>query len=353
LTKINVEFNLYENAYKLLWIIKMPTMKDIAKYADVSLATVSRVLNGIGNVSTEKRKRVMEWVQKLEYTPNASARDLAGSRSYLLGVILPDISNPFFAEILCQMEEQAFLYGYSIMLSNTKGRKNKIREIINVYNARQVDGLLICIDPRESSLISNILNKGIPAVSFTQSIDQVDSVFVSMERGGALVAQHFLDLGHEKITFIGEKTDPKFIGFEKYLNENGVFVDDQNISAIDGWSDLSSETVLQKLRNFVFNMDEDVTAIFALNDITAIHVMQVLQERKIRIPEDIILAGYDNIFLSREIDPSLTSVAQPTKEIGRLSVEMLINRINNKQDDPTEKIILEPRLIVRQSTLKI
>jgi LacI family transcriptional regulator len=327
-------------------------MKDIAEYAQVSLATVSRVLNESGYVSVEKRQRVMDWVGKLEYKPNASARDLAGSRSYLIGIILPDISNPFFAEIFCQMEEQAFFQGYSIIISNTKNRKDKIREIANIFKSRQVDGLLVCIDPRDISVMDSVINKGLPIVSFTQLSEKVDSISISIEKGGALIAQHFLDLGHENVAFIGEKEDPKFVGFQQILNQNGVYIQNTNIFSVDGWGDLSSDAVIHKVREFVFSLDPNVSAIFAFNDLTAIHTLRALQEKKVRVPEDVVLAGFDNIFMSREIDPPLTSIAQPTREIGRLAVEMLIRRINDRKK-PIDEIILEPRLIVRKSTLKI
>ena len=328
----------------------MITMKDIAEYSQVSLATVSRVINGSSNVSIEKRKHVMEWVQKLDYHPNISARGLTGSASFLIGIMFPDLSNPFFIEILSQVEEEASHLGYSVLISNTHGYKNKIRETINIYKARQVDGVLLCIDSRETSLMQYVLQKGIPAVSFTQPSPLIDSIFTPMEKGGALVAQHFLDLGHEKIAYIGEKDGSKFTGFLRYLNQNGVDIAKENIIEIDSWGNLSSGDIISRIRNFAASRKNEVSAIFAFNDITAIQVMQSFKDVGVSIPEDIALAGFDNIFLSREISPSLTTVAQPTKEIGRLAVETLIRRINQKTKEPPEMISLKPRLIVREST---
>ena len=331
----------------------MLTMKDIAEQAQVSVATVSRVLNNSGYVSIDKRQRVMELVEKLEYEPNSSARDLAGAKSFLLGVILPDISNPFFSDILCEMEEEAYHQGYSLMISNSKGRKNKIREMINTYRARNVDGLLVCIDPRDSSIIAGIQNKHIPVVSFTQRRTDIDSVYVSMKKGGALVAQHFLDLGHETIAFIGEKDDPKFEGFQQHLRSQGVVVKDENMVSIDGWEDLSNDVISERIKDFISHMNQDVSAIFAFNDIAAIHALNALHLKGVEVPGDVILAGYDNIYLTRELDPPLTTVGQPTKEIGRLAIKMLIKRISGESQNPVEELMLEPRLIVRQSTLRI
>jgi LacI family transcriptional regulator len=329
---------------------RMANMKDIAAYAHVSLATVSRVLSGNTNVSLEKRKRVMEWVQKMDYQPNASARGLASSHSYLIGVMLPDISNPFFAEILSQIEEEATHRGYSLILNNTRGDRKKIRETINAYKARQVDGVLLCIDPREQALMQYVLQKGIPAVSFTQNSSLIDSVFISMEKGGALVARHLLDLGHERIGYIGEIRDPKFLGFREYLGQHGVQIPDERIIAISDWENLANEVLVSKIREFLGRHGKSITAIFAFNDIAAIQVLHTLQGEGFRVPEDIALAGFDNIFIAREINPPLTTVAQPTLEIGRLSVEILLKRIDREDEEPVQTFMLEPRLVVREST---
>ncbi len=325
-------------------------MKDIAEYSKVSLATVSRVLNGSSNVSVEKRKQVMEWVHRLDYNINISASGLAGSSSSLIGVMFSDLANPFFMDILIQMEEEAYRLGYSIIISNTHGQKNKIRESINTFEARQVDGVLLCIDSDETALMQYILQKNIPAVSFTQPSELIDSVYTPMEKGGALVAQHFLDMGHEKMAYVGDKIEPKLTGFLNHLNQNGIGSENVNIVEVDKWGNLSNYEITKRIRELTSTKKDEITAVFAFNDVTAIQVMQAFQDEGIRIPEDIALAGFDNISLSRKISPTLTTVGQPTKEIGRLAVEILIKRINQENIAPPEAINLEPYLIVRKST---
>lgn len=325
-------------------------IREIAKKAGVSPATVSRVMNGGTAVSLEKRQRVMEWIDKTEYRPSATARELAGARSRFIGVMLPDISNPFFAEILGKIEEEATLRGYSVIVNNTHGDAVRVREAINVYASRRVDGVLLCLDPREKSLLQYVLSRGIPAVSITQTVPKIDSIYVSMEKGGAMAADHLVDLGHERIAFIGERGDPKYLGFADELRRRGIPVDPELVIEIGDWKSVTGEDLSERIRNFIAEKRGTFTAVFAYNDVAALRALHELSGAGIRVPDDVALMGFDNIFISKELNPSLTSISQPTGELGRLALESLVGRLEGTVSGAPRSIRLEPRLIAREST---
>lgn len=324
------------------------SIKDIARLAGVSQATVSRVLTGTTNVTPEKRQRVMEWVAKTGYAPSAPARELAGARSYLLGVLLPEISNPFFAEILGRVEEEASLRGYNVIVSTTRG--NRAREASKAFMARRVDGLLVCVEPREVSALRALTEAGIPAVSVTQEVPSMDSAFVSMEKGGSLVARHLVDLGHERIAFVGDGRDPKFAGFSSYLEGKGIAFDPDLHHDVGDWESVKADALRAGIARFVERKGRAMSAVFAYNDVAALYVLHALAGAGLSVPEDVAVAGYDDTFMARELTPALTSVAQPTGELGRIAVESLVARIEGVEAGPPRRMVLGPRLVVREST---
>ena len=188
----------------------MATMEEVAKKAGVSQATVSRVINGNPSVSFETRQNVMRWVRKLNYQPNLTAQTLVSKQSYLLGMILPDISNPYFSEVLKIVEQEASLNGYNIIFCNSGDNIQKERHSINILRGRQVDGLLIVPVDSNASHLKTLRHTNIPVVAITRDVDQFDSVSISHRHGGALVANHLLEIGHTSIGFIGSREEEKF-----------------------------------------------------------------------------------------------------------------------------------------------
>jgi len=327
---------------------KKVTMKDVAKKAGVSQATVSRVINNHPSVSPERRRIVMEWILKLDYQPNAIAQSLVKNRSYLIGIIIPDISNPYFSEIIQSVEDTAEHYGYRILLSNTGGNILKEMSSIEIFLRQGVDGILISpIDIKAPHLIK-LKKKNLPVVFVSQISPYFDSIAVDHARGGAIVADHFVDLGHTNVAFIGHEKDSKLEGFKRRLLERGLEFNENNLIRIEGGFKSYYETFYQLKKLLSKNLK--FTAIFACNDVTAFAVMEILEEYGLRVGKDIALVGFDNTFITLLTKPSLTSVSQPTKEIGRGALEILLKRITgNLKGDPIS-ITLEPKLIVRESS---
>lgn len=329
----------------------MVTMKEIAEKVGVSQATVSRVLSGSSSVSPEKRQIVMEWVRRLDYRPSYSAQTLASRQSYLIGLILPDIGNPFFMEIIQQVERLATRQGYNLILCNSEGEQRKERNSLQSLRARNIDGILIVPSSPETPILTTILNSDIPAVVLTQEHPDFDSVSIDHGYGGRLVAQHLLSLGHQEIMFVGEPGEMKIKGFLDFCTEKGIALPPIHYLDIGIWDQNLTHRSHQAAREF-FRRPESraVTAVYACNDLASFGVMHALNELKIEIPAQIAVVGFDNTFLAQGTCSPLSSVAQPTEEIGRIAIEMLLDRLVNGGDRAAQHVILEPRLIVRESS---
>ncbi|URZ02264.1 LacI family DNA-binding transcriptional regulator [Clostridium felsineum] len=324
----------------------MVTMKDIAKKSGVSQATVSRVISGNVSVNPEIKRKVMEWVRKLDYKPNIIAQSLVKNKSLLIGVIITDISNPFFSDIIKSVESEAAKYGYSIILCNTDWNLDKEKKYISIMKSYNVDGILIVPSNAKDTYFKSLKNINIPIVVITQNIDGFNCVSISHYLSAKDVAKHLISMGYSKFVFVGSEEDEKCRGFKDEIESSGFKVENDFFAV----SDKAVNTDLKELLESDLK-NEDI-GIFAYNDIEALVVLHLLKEMKVEIPEKIALVGFDNTFISKEVSPTLSSVAQPIEEIGRQSVEILIDNICGKKDVQEKHIIIEPRLVVRQSSVK-
>lgn len=327
------------------------TMKEIAKLADVSQSTVSRILNGTANVSPEKKARVMELVRKTDFKPNLSARSLVSTRSQLFGVIFPDLMTPFFSEILTIVERISAQNGYNIIVCNSNGDEKREIEALASLKARQVDGVLVGVLSPESAILDQLRKKSVKSVVITQEHPGLDCIGVSHHHGGAIAARHFMDINIEHFVFLGPEHDEKYIGFRKELSDAGVDEGHIHIIEIENWwlrmLDQGYKNTLAYLKE---NRKKGKCGIFAVNDAFAYGAIHAAQELDIKIPQDLAIVGFDNTFLCENVKPMITSIAQPTEEIGRVGVEMLLKRIENDVKVEDVHIQLEPRLIRRETS---
>lgn len=331
----------------------MATMKEIADMAGVSQATVSRVLNGSTLVSTEKRALVMECVRKLDYTPNYSAQILASKRSFLLGIIIPDIINPYFSRILQVVEGLARQQGYSLILNNSMASPGLEREILQTLKARQADGVLVVPGSIDSPIVSALRNSSLPSVMITRQVPGFDSVSVSHSQGGRLVAQHISAIGKKRMLFVGPEGDEKILGFRKELQS--LHLDDLSIALLpmEPWDLETIEKAHSRaLSYFSAEYRPKIDVVFASNDITAFGVVHALNDLGIKIPDEIAVIGFDNTFLTEGSRPTLSSVAQPVEEIARCAFDLLLRKIEGSEEKRGEAHIeLAPRLVPRASSL--
>lgn len=328
------------------------TMKEVAEKAGVSQATVSRVLNGDGIVSPTKRASVLEWVRKLDYRPNFTAKTLAADRSFLIGMVLPDLTNLFYLEIVEIVEALARREGYNLILVNSEADSALERSHLLSLRARQVDGVLLVPCSGASGAARSLSTGNTPAVCLTLEIDVLPSVAVSHRRGGIIVAEHLAAIGRHRILTIGSKDDEKLLSFD---NEIRRIMPDVTLFSLH--PELSSHTTIRSsqatIHSWLQNNDTGITGVFAANDVLAIGAMNAFLELGTHVPEEVAIVGFDDTYLAEGCRPTLTSVAQPIKEMGKLAFDMLMRLIDTPEISRDLHTELEPRLVVRESTMGI
>ena len=326
----------------------MITMKDIAKEVGTSQATVSRVLNGNMSVSPEVRNAVMECVKKHNFQPNFLAQSLSANKSLLIGIIVPDISNPFFADLVLAIETEAMKYGYSAILCNTNGDLKKEKYYISIMNRYKADGIIMVPRNIEDTFFLRLKDNGIPLVISTLLIDGFNCVAVSHYDAGFNVACHLSENGFKKFVFAGNKGDEKESGFIAGIKDMGHDIETDYM-----YIDISARgTMNDKLQPLLTNnIMRENCGIFALNDVVALIVLDTLKANGVKIPDEIGLIGFDNTFIGKQVTPSISSVAQPVDEIGKLSVELLIEQMTENIKTP-KKVQLESTVIARAATKK-
>ncbi len=329
----------------------MSSMKDVAQLAQVSPATVSRVLSGHPSVKPETRKKVLQCIKKLNYQPNAAARNLAGGQTNLIGVILPEISNPFFAEILHAIEEYADFEGYNIVICCSRHDQIKEKNILNNLQARKVDGIITVPVSSENSL-PYYRKMDVPVISITKKMEGFSSVSVSHYNAGKRIARYLIELGYERIGYVGSSEEDslsiiKYNGFMDYLTSAGLEPADiiNSRSAANVNTNSLQKLICRYIQKNGFHSD----AVFACDDVTACETIHALIASGYKVPDDVAVVGFDNSLLARKMNPSISSLAQPLGEIGKRAVEMLVRRINRETEE-IEELELRTRIITRESS---
>lgn len=329
------------------------TIKDIAKKAGVSTATVSRVLNNIGNVSEEKTRLIQKIVEQENYQPNALARSLIQEKTKTIGIIIPDINNLYYPPVLRGMQDVCELNGDTVFLCNTDQDIEKEKWYVNSFLEKRVDGIAFMgtrpIDPEKNSHIIR-LNEKLPVVMVSDALPDSDVYSVlSDEVAGAYEAVHYLiRLGHRNIAHITGYDSYttyhyKQVGYEKALRESGIPICKENIvrNSPDTEGGEAGAAAL-------FQRPERPTAIFAASDQIAIGVLKAAYLAKLRVPEDVSVVGYANIPIADHTIPGLTTVNQFPYETGRRSAGTLTKLINKEEVEEKQEMIV-PKLLIRNS----
>jgi LacI family transcriptional regulator len=327
------------------------TLNDVAKIANVSPSTVSRILNGSAVVSSDKRKSVEDAIASIGYRPNVMAQALAKGRSMIIGVVTQAISSPFYGETFVGIEQGLANSGYHPMFISGHWRADEEREAVNILTARRADALIILGGNLEDEYILKI-SKSLPIVTVGRSVEGLErqSIYISQEDGALLGMRHLFELGHRKIAHLaGPSTHrdsiERLAGYKAALAEFGVAYDpdlvlEGNFQERGGL--LAAELLLSRRADF--------TAIFAANDQTAMGARLALFRRGIRVPEDMILIGFDDLFAAGYTTPPLTTVRQPGEDMGAAAAEMVLNLLEGQHQKP---YLLAPSLIIRESTARL
>ena len=324
-------------------------IREVAQAAKVSVATVSRTLQMPDVVAPATRTRVQVAIDKLGYRPNAQARMLRTARTNVIVALVPDISNPFFAEVIRGIEQVAHQNGYSVLLGDTQNSRMREKAYAALLETKQADGL-ITLMPH----IPRLEMPGpYPVVNACEYVKDksITSVYVDNETAAREATAYLLNLGHRDIAFItGPMDSPICVdrdrGYEHALQQAGI-KRDRKLTAIGDFSVEAGiravDTLLAKKQRF--------TAVFCSNDEMAIGAIQALKARGLKVPQDISVIGFDDIRFSRYMDPPLTTVAQPKDELGREAMNLLIELLRGI-DMPARKRILPTQLVIRGSTAR-
>lgn len=329
----------------------MTTIREVAKKAGVSPTSVSHVLNNTRFVSENIRERVNSAMHELNYRPNALARSLRRGETHTLGLILPDSSNPFFAEVGHAIESAAFVLGYSVILCNTENDENKEHLYTEVLENKQLDGIIFVGTGENRESISAIIQNGLPLVVVDRDMSnlELDTVTTENHQGGMSATQHLLSLGHQ---IIGCITGPSNItpsadrvtGYRDALQRAGIPIEESLLVRGDFHAPSGYSAALQLLQR-----TPRPTAIFVCNDMMAIGALHAAAQLGLNVPENVAIVGFDDIELASYTTPSLTTVAQPKQEIGQLAVKLIFERMGNPSLPPRHNI-LSTRLVIRESS---
>jgi len=327
------------------------TIYDIAKAAGVSIATVSKVINGTGRISTDTRERITEIMQELDYQPSVVASALTGKSTFTIGLLIPDLANPFFAEIARSVEDRGHELGFNLVMCSTDNNSKKEAGYITLLRQKRVDGIIIATGTSIEGLLSGLADYNIPLALISRDIPTIeaDSVRADDDTGAYQAVAHLTGLGHRHIALIAE--DPELMTTKERMRGYRRALEDANIAYTDDLVTISNSSVeAGKQRALeLMGSDHPPTAIVAFNDLLAVGVVQAAKELRLSIPWDLSVISFDNTVLAGIVDPPLTSVAVPIQQMGRQIMDMLIERVSGEKGDK-RRIVLKPELIIRQST---
>lgn len=329
----------------------MSTIRDVAKLADVSISTVSHVLNGTRQVSEDKRARVLLATQQLNYQRNSLASSLRRQRTQTLGIIVPNNDNPFFSRLLGEIEAICFEQGYHILIGNANNDPDRELSYLEVMLSRQVDGVILISTGAFERSVNMIAQHGVPTVIVDRSLQlgNVDEILTDNAQGGQIATEYLLSLGHRRIGCIA---GPSFLtpsgkrldGYRHALANANLPIEESLI--IHG--DFGLESGMQATKALLA-LPTPPTAIFACNDLMAIGAYHALKEAGLSVPEDMSVIGFDDIASASYVLPTLTTIAQPSTDVCQLAIKRLLERIQTPSALPRHDL-LAVTLVQRQST---
>ncbi|MBE0479020.1 LacI family DNA-binding transcriptional regulator [Candidatus Aerophobetes bacterium] len=331
------------------------TIKDVARRAGMSTSTVGRVVGGYGYVSDKTREKVRKAMKEMGYYPNVIARSLKTRRTQTIAYLVPSITNPFFSQIAASIEDLASSHGYNLILCNAGIKADKLRKITTMLLENRIAGLIHSLPSTDAlyNLVEIFQKTHIPIVSASGSrkFTEVDRVMPDDVQGAGDATQFLLELGHSYIAVLGVKNSTtsklRTQGYKETLQRRGYKLNEELI--VEG-SDFGEDTGYT-LMKVLLERKKPPTAVVAFNDVMAVGAIRAIEEEGLSIPEDISLIGFDDT-IARLTKPSLTSIALPIGEIGKVAIRILLDRIEEKDSGEPKKILLGEKLVVRDSTAR-
>ena len=327
------------------------TIYDVAREANVSMATVSRVVNGNQNVKPATRQKVLAVIERLDYRPNAVARGLASKKTKTVGVIIPDISNVFYAELVRGIEDIATMYRYNIILTNSDQQEEKEVQLLTTLLSKQVDGVVMMSDYISEEMLHEMNRSNVPVVlaGTVEHSNSFPSVNIEYREAAIDAVNRLIQNGHNRIAFIsGSISSPinrdfKLAGYEEALENAGIDVDEDLIVGVDNTYD-DGLIAWEQLRK----LESPPTAFFAVSDELAIGLIHGAQDSGLNVPNDIEIISFENSKLARMVRPQLTSVVLPLYDIGAVSMRLL-TKFMNKEKIEEQNVVLPYRIEERKT----
>ncbi|WP_244834238.1 LacI family DNA-binding transcriptional regulator [Clostridium sp. BJN0001] len=329
------------------------SIKDVAKEAGVSIATVSRVLNEIDVVNEDTKNKVLDAIKKLGYRPNIVARSLKTQKTKTIGILVPDISNQLYPEIVRGAEDVSNIYDYNIILCNSDLDLDKEKEYLRVLKEKMVDGVLYMSSSLEPEILEliNELNLKTVFVETTDKDKSFPSVIIDNVKASYDSTKFLLNKGLKNIAFIGTSKDSmnawgdRYIGYENALKESKMDIDDQLVYL----EAMKSKTGYNGVKSLI-KSGKKFDGIVCASDDIAMGAINALRDENYKVPEDVSVIGFNDNYVASMFYPKITTIAQPTYDMGSVAMRMLIKLLNNKELE-NYNYVLDYKLIERESTI--
>jgi LacI family transcriptional regulator len=327
------------------------SLKKLAEYLDLSPATVSLVINRSSvadSIPQETKDRIFAAARKFKYRANFFARSLRTQRSFTIGVIVPEVSDGYSASVMSGVEDYLLQEGYFYFVASHRHRADLIDEYPRMFLERSVDGLIAVDTPWH-------LNLSVPVVTVSghNDVKGVTNIVLNHQRAAEVALKHLTHLGHRRIAYIkgqvfSSDTETRWDNIERVAKQIGLIVNPRLVVQLEG--DSPSPETGYKAAKKLLAAGEPFSALFAFNDISALGAIRAFREANLRVPEDISVVGFDDIQSAAYQSPGLTTVRQPLREMGRAAAEILLKRINRPGSELHDKHIVEPELVIRETT---
>ncbi|MCL7454431.1 MAG: LacI family transcriptional regulator [Anaerolineae bacterium] len=325
-------------------------MADVAREAGVSAMTVSRVINGKGYVSDETRRRVLRVIERLGYRPSGIARGLATRRTGTIGLVVPDVANPFFADVARGVEESAYAEGYNVFLCNTDEDPQRELAALGSLEERQVDGLILCSSRLTEDELHKVVARHTSFVLVNRRLvgARTHSVLLDDEAAGRLATQHLLRIGRRAVGLVaGPETSHsgqlRAKGYRAALAADGLPYYPEWVRPCAPTASGGRQATLELLSNH-----PELTGLVCYNDLVAVGALQAAKDRGCQVPADLAIVGHDDIPLAALVTPALTTCRMPRYELGTRAVGLLLEQLDSSAE-PSAEIVLSPELVVRAS----
>ncbi|MFN2109533.1 MAG: LacI family DNA-binding transcriptional regulator [Anaerolineae bacterium] len=329
---------------------KRVTIQDVAEAAGVSRQTVSRAINNRGEIRPETRAEILRIATEMDYRPSSIARGLATQRTGTLGLIVPDVANPFFAEVALGAEHEAYAAGYNVFLCNTNEDPEREIAVLRSLEDKRVDGVILCSSRIEDDTLRESLSHHTCVVLVNRRLngDDFGCVIIDDEKGGHDITWHLLNTEHRAIGFLSgppasRSGQKRMMGYRTAMTEAGIAYDPEWMQPCSPSVEGGHEVAKALLKNH-----PEITALFCYNDLVAIGALQASQDLELAIPDALAIVGFDDIPLAALVTPPLTTCHVSRYEMGAQAMNMLLERVNGCTTE-CQQVLLQPELVIRAS----